>query len=1519
MKKILLSCLLVVATIQLWGQQNTSCSATDVHNDCINTVDDYLEMYNQMNDEIYEITAEQSTTIITEDYTIPVVFHLLHAPNQTVGNGSNISNEQAYQCIDFLNQAFSNTGSYFDPEGIDIGFEFCLAQYDPDGNETNGINRIVSTSYNEVTLPTDEPEVKTETEHWNPYLYLNIYVVNSICQAGNCNIAGYAYPAVTHGSVYDGIVIKAPFAGATFNGTKTLIHEVGHYFNLLHPFDNGCGNNDCLADNDRVCDTPPDASNEQHACSNPPNTCITDIDDTSMNNPYRPITFGGLGDQHDMIDNYMDYGYNNCKTRFTIGQRQRMVITLEEYRASLLQNTACFAAPAPLGCITPVNIEVSDIEENQVNISWNDVIGATGYRVFIKQTNSSVWNSSVINQPGFVLENLQGGTSYQFKVQAICGNDESAESNITTFVTTTNTVTCQVPTNLNASNIQVDEVSLSWASTNANQYEVNFRKVGLTNWEGLVYFNNNLSIQGLESGTTYQARVRSLCNTSNSAFSAIISFTTLSEGSCDTPLSVFVSGIAANSVNLNWTAIGNSSDYTVAYKPISSTNWQYKTANNAQTSLNGLTGNTSYQVKVRANCGAGVSSSYSQDQFFTTLQQSNCNLPSGLYVDNITTSTAVINWVGAGGVLNYTVAHHPQNPAQEVYNLTASTTYELTNLQANTTYFVRVRSNCMAGSSAYSNYISFQTDAEFEAPEECAIPANLSVNNITHESASVSWLGSNDADYYNVLYKTNSQSSFETATSTNTNFALTDLLANTYYQVRVQAICGGVPSAFTTLYYFVTEQAPLLNCETPENILVTSITESGATISWANEDLASNYKLFIKVVGSSNYQPVNTSVTNYTFNNLQSDTEYEIRLQSQCLNQFSGLSAAQYFTTLPVAVDPNCFAPSIIEAEDITANSAAISWNIVNEANFYSIRYRVQNDDDFIYASSVSNSISLNNLESGTTYELAASSMCGSLITDYSNPIYFTTLVQEEQITCATPSNIQINNITETQATISWSAVENAQTYIIGYLGGSSQYNFATSFVNSTVLTGLSPNTTYIVKVKTFCDSYLDSDFSFNYTFTTLAQEVENQACNHPKNIITTGVSSNSISLAWDEVSGATQYVVFHRLIGGNWIIDYTVNNSFSIENLQSSTNYQIKMKTICLTDVSDSSPIINVSTDEVFVPPVEDDCLPPSGFELDFVDENSAMISWENSVNSNIYLITIYNAQNESADIFETGSFSTFTQFTELEAGTTYWVRLRSNCGSELSDFSAWYNFTTLGQPQTCDTPSNLFATFETENSVELNWAANNNADAYNVEITETLSNTSNTILVATNNIEASGLNSCTDYSFRVQAICDGNMSDYSDSENFATLCPPEAEGNGLCPAEGESIAQGYIQQVKIGSIVNASGNDDGYGNYETFEMLLNSTGSNVFILNSNNPYQQYYWGIWIDSNNDGEFDFDGDEQLYYSDGPKSGTVGGFMSSGNGSNNNSLIRIIMSKLPISDPCADVEFGEIEDYSVTIN
>jgi PKD repeat protein len=327
-KQIMKTTLLLFILILLnhsFGQTG-NCGTDRMHEHLSNLFPEYLNKVNQNDERLYRfLTSDSANQHEKTTYTIPLVFHIMHQ------NGpENISDATVIQAVNELNQRYQNSGQFYDATGHPVDIQFCLASVDPWGNPTSGITHdyssILTLNYYDYV---QDWTFKTQNR-WNPLLYLNVWTVGNIATDPFQNPLGVGGYGTFPGGLIetDGIVGRYSLFISSL-----LAHEVGHYLNLYHTFSSACTNFNCMLDGDKVCDTPPDVSNDNTLCQG--NSCSTEMSDTSGFNPFS-------GDVPE-LPNYMDY--TSCPLSFTSGQVNRMQAALTQLRPTLLLSNGCGAHP----------------------------------------------------------------------------------------------------------------------------------------------------------------------------------------------------------------------------------------------------------------------------------------------------------------------------------------------------------------------------------------------------------------------------------------------------------------------------------------------------------------------------------------------------------------------------------------------------------------------------------------------------------------------------------------------------------------------------------------------------------------------------------------------------------------------------------------------------------------------------------------------------------------------------------------------------------------------------------------------------------------------------------------------------------------------------------------------------------------------------------------------------------------------------------------------------------------------
>ncbi len=282
------------------------------------------ERYQKVEEGIQNYLKNNSQLKSDEEIIIPVVFHIVW-----IDKRQNLSDDVIKDQLESINIAFNaqnaDTSILTDTLKKWVGnfnIRFELAHIDPSGMFTNGITR--TKTINPHFSAYNDPVKKSHygKEPWPTDRYLNIWICNLLD-----GLHGYAQfpggPPETDGVVVDWQTVGNRVYDWTYpNSTnlacgKVLVHEIGHWLNLYHPWGNsvfGCAE-------DYIPET-----GRQTSPVYPEDECYDTLFSTCF--PSERV----------FVKHYMDYSGCDCMVTFTKNQVERGIASLQTYRENMLSS-----------------------------------------------------------------------------------------------------------------------------------------------------------------------------------------------------------------------------------------------------------------------------------------------------------------------------------------------------------------------------------------------------------------------------------------------------------------------------------------------------------------------------------------------------------------------------------------------------------------------------------------------------------------------------------------------------------------------------------------------------------------------------------------------------------------------------------------------------------------------------------------------------------------------------------------------------------------------------------------------------------------------------------------------------------------------------------------------------------------------------------------------------------------------------------------------------------------------------
>ncbi len=629
----------------------------------------------------------------------------------------------------------------------------------------------------------------------------------------------------------------------------------------------------------------------------------------------------------------------------------------------------------------------------------------------------------------------------------------------------------------------------------------------------------------------------------------------------------------------------------------------------------------------------------------------------------------------------------------------------------------------------------------------------------------------------------------------------------------------------------------------PVAIAASSIAQTGFTANWNSVAGATGYRLDIAtdanfttfVTGYTNLDVGN--VTSYTATNLLASTSYYYQVRAYDADCITASSNAISLITAP----PNPVATGATLMTDLTFSA---NWNSVTGATGY--RIDVATTTDFLAGTFVAGfenrdvgnvtTISVSGLVGNSNYYFRVRAYNVNGVSNNSNSITALTAP-------AAPLAINADTFTQTSFNAKWNSSLSATGY---RLDVSLRADFST-FVTGYKDLDVSNVTSYIVNTNIAAGT--------NYYYRVRAYGIPGKSSNSntittitvPPNTVSTAstnITSTSFDINWNSSTGATGYYVDistdASFTGGSFLVGFENKDAGNVNTLTvntgitAGTTYYLRTRAYNANGTSGSSNTITTVT----IPPA------PVATSASSIAQTSFTANWNSSVGATKYYLDVSTSNTFTSLVTgwnnkDVGNVQTYSIATNINAGITYYYRVRAYNSNGTSGSSNVISIITVPADPTAAAASNISsATFTA------NWNSSTGATEYLLSVaTDALFANAvagwtdvNVGNVTTYNVNTN-INSSTNYYYRVKAKNINGVSGYSG--NIILLTAPAASvataattvTNSSFSANWNSVsgATGYYLDVSTNSNFTAGNFITGYNNLDVSNVTTYSVSSNL------------------------------------------------------------------------------------------
>lgn len=710
-----------------------------------------------------------------------------------------------------------------------------------------------------------------------------------------------------------------------------------------------------------------------------------------------------------------------------------------------------------------------------------------------------------------------------------------------------------VPSNIAVSNITATSASVSWTATQNATYVVRYRVLPSGAWQTInvtTPFTNNVLLSGLVEQTQYEVEIATICGTQG-AFSAPIPFTTPALTYCNSGTATVTNGYISNitMIGTNVPATTNNSG--------PSTYTDYSTDPSKTIILLRNSVNNTLSV------GRTIASST-----YTTYAWIDFN-GDGIFNNN------PVGTAGGERIMN--LGYSNTTPVTANFDVPANAYIGNSKIKMRVIVYFNTPTDPCMNLTSNGEVEDYQIKFIDLQPCTTAPPTSISVGNLTHNSAYVSWMPTANATYV-IRWRQGTTGAWLpsaaglTLPAGQSFHTITGLTEQTAYQVQVATICGGNQGAFSPLVDFITPAITYCNMTgTGTNDYISNVKVTPVNFPMMeNASLQTNYISYTTPATLVNLE-IGSVGNQIAISKAWVGTNYGDSVHAWIDWDRDGVfTDSEKIMTTPSSTTTPITATFNVPATGVYTGTNTTTMRVV--------------------------------LKRGSSPLMCQDAVNGE-VEDYA--------VKLRPCDNITPGTPVFPTITHNSVIVNWTPAANNNAFILEYRPVTNPASAWTT-MNLTVLggnppvsiTGLTPATMYEVRIAAVCGSGGAGAFTPLQTFTTRCDPA-------PPNVVISNITSNSAMVTWNPVVPNATYVLRWREVGATLWNTPTLPpppiNTYVIPNLESYKTYEVQVASICNGETNPNPWSITQIFTTVRVCEV-----PPPGFTITQLTPTTAEVVWD-------------------------------------------------------------------------------------------------------------------------------------------------------------------------------------------------------------------------------------------------------------------------------------------------------------------